>query len=149
MQTSTWIDALLTDLRDLAAIGDERTARAADALARALGASLERRWLDLLSEVVLEINSQLPAGHVEVRLAGRDPEIVFVDEQEPSPAAPPEDTGARITLRLPESLKTSLEEAAARDGLSVNSLIVRALSRSLDRGRPARRSNRLRGFVQG
>ena len=149
MQTSTWLDALQSDLQDFAAVGDERTAAAVTVLARAFGATLERRWLELLSEAVVEINAQLPGGHVEVRLVGRDPELVFVDEQESAAAPPPEDSGARITLRLPHRLKGALEDAAAAEGLSVNSWIVRALSLSLDRGRPTRSSNRLRGFVTG
>ena len=35
---------------------------------------------------------------------------------------------ARITLRLPEHLKARAEEAAERDGLSVNSWLVRAVA---------------------
>lgn len=149
MQTSIWLDSLLDDLREVAAVGDERTATAADALAVAMSASIERRWLDLLAEVVLEINDQLPSGHLEVRLVGRDPELVFVDEPTSTPSSPAEEAGARITLRLPETLKSSLESYAAQEGLSLNSWIVTALHRSVERGRVTRRSNRLRGFVQG
>jgi predicted HicB family RNase H-like nuclease len=48
------------------------------------------------------------------------------------PAAEPgEDSGARITLRLPESLKAQVEAAAARDGVSVNSWIISALARTI------------------
>src|SRR6267154_2654229 len=36
---------------------------------------------------------------------------------------------ARISLRLPESLKVRLEAAAARDGVSVNTWLVQALMR--------------------
>jgi hypothetical protein len=149
MQTSPWLTALNSDLRDLAAVGDETTAEAARALANALGPALERRWLEHLSEVVVEVNAQLPSGHIEVRLVGSDPELVFVDEpQTPAPTAD-EDSGARITLRLPERLKASLEEAATRDGSSLNGWIVRALARSLEHNRTMRSHNRLRGFVQG
>ena len=40
------------------------------------------------------------------------------------------DEGAtsRVTLRLPEPLKLRIEEAAGRQGLSVNSWLVRTLS---------------------
>jgi len=144
-----WLDSLMDDLREVAAVGDEQTAAAADALAIAMSASIERRWLDLLAQVVLEINDQLPSGHLEVRLVGRDPELVFVDEPTSSPSSPVEDAGARITLRLSETLKSSLENHAAQEGLSLNSWIVTALHRSVERGRTSRRSNRLRGFVQG
>jgi hypothetical protein len=54
-----------------------------------------------------------------------------------------------VTLRLPEALKASVEAAAAREGISTNAWIVRALSRSLDaRAAIGRRSgNRLQGFA--
>jgi predicted HicB family RNase H-like nuclease len=52
---------------------------------------------------------------------------------------------ARITLRLPEGLKRELEAGAAREGVSLNTWLVRALSRST--APPARRSgNRLTGY---
>ena len=99
-------------------------------------------------EAALEVSAQLPEGHIEVRLVGQDPALVYVGEE----AAPPEpaaDDGltARITLRLPESLKASIEADAAREGISVNSLIVRALSRGTG-GRVQRSGKRLRGYGQ-
>ena len=46
-----------------------------------------------------------------------------------------EDGGtARITLRLPEQLKARVEDAAAREGFSVNTWLVRAVSRGLEPG---------------
>ncbi len=49
------------------------------------------------------------------------------------PSADADDaTTARITLRLPDSLKARVEEAAARAGLSVNTWLVRALSAAVD-----------------
>ena len=61
--------------------------------------SLRLRLIDLLSEVALALNAQLDDGHVEVRLAGRDPELVFVDE----PAAPRRAAGARRRPECPRS----------------------------------------------
>jgi hypothetical protein len=40
---------------------------------------------------------------------------------------------ARINVRLPEQLKTRVEEAAAREGRSVNAWLVRAASTALQR----------------
>jgi predicted HicB family RNase H-like nuclease len=89
-------------------------------------------------------------GHVEVRLAGRDPELVYVDDPEApeEPPAPGDDLSARITLRLPETLKGSLETAAAREGVSANAWIVRALARALEPRGARRSSNRLQGFAR-
>jgi hypothetical protein len=63
----------------------------------------------------------------------------------------------RTTLRLPDHLKTQAEAAAARDGVSVNTWLVRAVAAALDQptGRPAPQpgpglpsGNRLTGWVR-
>jgi hypothetical protein len=152
MEIAQHIAAIQADLASAAAVGEEPAAEAARRLADALGSSLHLRLLDVLGDAALDVTGQLPSGHVEVRLAGREPELVFVAEPEadaePQPTDP--DQSARITLRLPEALKGAVEAAADREGVSTNTWIVRALSRSLEprvatRGRGG---NRLKGFAQ-
>ena len=114
------IDAIKRDLAGVVAtLGDEDVAEQWRRLAEAVEPSLRLRLIDLLSEVALSLNSQLDVGHVEVRMAGRDPELVFIDEPlaPEEPPAPGDDLSARITLRLPEGLKASLEVAAAREAV--------------------------------
>ena len=41
---------------------------------------------------------------------------------------------SRTTLRLPESVKLRVETAAAREGLSVNSWLARAIAAALNTG---------------
>ena len=153
MQLQRFIDALRADLNAVAELGDEQTAEAAGRLTLTLQASVGLRLLDALSEAALELNEKLPSGHVEVRLTGQDPSLVYVADEPEAPAAAPGDEvySARITLRLPEALKTSVEEAAAKEGVSVNTYIVRALSRSGFGfpGPPSRSHNRLQGYAQG
>jgi hypothetical protein len=145
------IDAIKRDLTGIvAALGDEEMVDQWRRLADALEPALRLRLIDLLSEAAVSLNSQLDIGHIEVRLAGRDPELVFVDdptapEQPPSPG---DDLSARITLRLPEGLKASVEVAAAREAVSANAWIVRALARALEPRAARRSSNRLQGFAQ-
>jgi hypothetical protein len=147
MQMAPHIEALQSDLAEIAALGDEATAQAAQRLSLALRSSVGLRMLDALTEAALELSSQIPTGHVEVRLAGQDPTLVFVAEQEAEPPATEDDQSARITLRLPESLKARLDAAAAREGVSVNTWLVRALSRVVSSPRPSIRvGNRLTGF---
>jgi hypothetical protein len=147
MELARYVEALQADLAAIAAVGDDATAEAARRLSAALGASTGLRLLDALGEVALELNAQLPLGRVEVRLAGQDPSLVYVEEGAPAPAAPDEGSTARISLRLPESLKASVEAAAAREGVSVNTWLVRALARSVSTTTATRgRGNRLRGF---
>ena len=152
MDIEQHVQAIQADLAAAAALGDEASAAAGDRLAAAVHSAVQLRLLDLLTDAALELNDQLRFGHVEVRLAGRNPELVLVEdrasETEPPPASG-EDLSARITLRLPEGLKLQVEAVASRESVSVNAWIVRALSRALD-GRPGRTraGNRLQGFAQ-
>jgi hypothetical protein len=151
MQTTPYVDALLADLEAMASLGDEAVADAAQRLSQTLRASAGLRLLDLLGEAALEVSGQLPSGHVEVRLAGQEPSLVYVDEEqsEPSPATAEDGASARITLRLSEALKTSVEAAAAREGVSVNTWIVRALNRAATVPTTVRRSGRrLTGYAE-
>ena len=135
MQLSVHIEALLSDLNAAGSLGDENVARAAQRLSEALQASARLRLLDLLSEVTLEVSDQLPSGHVEIRLAGQEPSLVYVEERQEAEPAPADDgMTARITLRLPEVLKTAIDAAAAREGLSANTWLVRELKRAVHRG---------------
>jgi HicB family len=148
MEMARFVDSLAADVAAVAAVGDEQTRAAAERVVQAIRGSAGLRLLDALGEAALEVSAQLPEGHIEVRLAGQDPALVYVGEE----AAPPEPAAedgltSRITLRLPESLKASIEADAAREGISVNSLIVRALSRGAG-GRVQRSGKRLRGYGQ-
>jgi hypothetical protein len=148
MQMAPYVHALQEDLAKAASLaGGEAAQEAGQRLAQALEPSLQLRLLDLLSEIALSLSAQVP-GRVEVRLAGREPELVYVEDQEAEPAAAPDDAlTARITLRLSESLKAQVEVAAARESLSVNAWIVRALARGLET-RSIRAGRRLSGYAE-
>jgi HicB family len=135
MQIDGYVQALREDLVRIAAVGDESTARAAELLAVALESSVGRRLQEALGEAALELSGQLESGRIEVRVAGGDPELVYVpDDDSLARSAEPADEAfsARITLRLPESLKNRLETLASAHGLSVNTLIVQVLARGAE-----------------
>ncbi|MBA2462880.1 MAG: toxin-antitoxin system HicB family antitoxin [Actinobacteria bacterium] len=151
MQMAPYLQALQQDLAAAAAVaGDEAAREAGQRLAQAIEPALQLRLLDLLGELSVALTAQVP-GRIEVRLAGREPELVYVEEEEPEPAqaAGHDDSfSARITLRLPEGLKAQIEVAASAEGASVNTWIVRALQRGLDpRTRSVRTGRRLSGFA--
>ena len=128
MQIEGYVQAIRDDLVRVAAVGDESTARAAELLALALESSIARRLQEALGEAALELSSQLDDGRIEVRIAGGDPELVLVRNEEAATTEPADEAfTARITLRLPESLKARLETAAAREGVSVNTWLVHVL----------------------
>ena len=152
MDIERHVQAIQSDLAVAATLGDEASAAAGERLAAAIASSLQLRILDVLTEASLALNAQLSSGHVEVRLVGRDPELILVEdragESEPAPA-PGDDLSARITLRLPEVLKVQIEVIASSEGVSTNAWIVRALSRALEpRKSGGHSANRLQGFAR-
>jgi hypothetical protein len=149
MQIEGYVQALRDDLARVAALGDESTARAAELLSVALESSLGRRLQEALGEAALELSSQLDSGRIEVRIAGGDPELVLVRDEDGTTAAEPADEAftARITLRLPESLKARLEAAANREGVSVNTWLVHMLHHAAEpRGHSGGSRRRLTGY---
>jgi hypothetical protein len=151
MDLTPYLDAVRADLEAVSG-PDEPTAAVAERLARALQPSLQLRLLDALGQATQELSEQLPNGRVDVRLSGRDVDLVVVFDEAPAePVAPDDDGGtARITLRLPESTKTRVERAASGEGISTNSWLVRAVVRGLEQAQQQRRrvGNRITGLAQ-
>jgi hypothetical protein len=148
MNLTIVLEGLQQDLQGLAELGDERSQRIAQRLGDALASNLRLKLFDVFSQVAVELSSKLPSGHIEVRLAGQEPELVFVDAPGDAGGVSAEELSARISLRLPESLKTSVERAAEREGISVNAWLVRAIARAAD-SRPVHQSGkRLSGYAQ-
>lgn len=158
------------------AAGDDAR-QLAERLTAPLDAAVRLVLLDALTAAAGEISTELAPGSVDVRLRGGGPEFVVstpAAAARPSgpeaPAAPAEpalpaapyadvESGAttRTTLRLPDQLKAQVELAAARDGISVNTWLIRAVAAALEQpaDRPGpqgradhRGSNRLTGWVR-
>ena len=152
MDLDRYVEELRGQMMATAEAGGEESRAMAERLLPALESSVRLVLLEALSDAAGEITVDLAPGSVEVRLRGRDPEIVVTPPpaEDPPPSrdvtdvtAPPtpapevESGTARITLRLPESLKIRIEDAANRQSLSVNSWLVRAVSAAIDpRGGP-------------
>jgi hypothetical protein len=135
MDLTSYVDGLRADVTAAAAVGGPEVARAAELVADALDASFRLVLLDVLTDTANELTAALDGTSVEVRLRGREPELVVTrPSPEPAPAAGPgDDEGtARLTLRLPETLKGRAEQAAAAEGLSVNNWLIRAVHRALE-----------------
>ena len=151
------ITAHVTELRgaleDIA--GDDEAARAlADRLVAALTPALQLQLLDVLGEVALDVSQQIPDGHLDLQLAGREVVLVYRHEQEAeSPAAVAGSETARLTVRMPESLKSAIEAAADADGISTNAWLVVAARRRLSPSpgaptNPVSTRHRITGYVQ-
>jgi len=155
MDLTPYLEALSADLDAAAAPGGTETAKAAQLLGHSLEASARLAMLEVLSDAAAEITTRLPEASVEVRLRGREADLVVnrtaaVREE---PAAPVVDGGdlTRLTLRMPEALKTHVEQMAAAEGISVNSWLVRAVTAAVQRPAgppPSPGGKRITGFAQ-
>ncbi|GAA2727673.1 toxin-antitoxin system HicB family antitoxin [Actinocorallia aurantiaca] len=149
MDLMPYVDNLRRELAVAAEAGGPDARALAERLTGVLEAAARLTLLEVLSAAADEITSELAPGSVEVRLRGGDPAFVVTPPPRPSPegavggpetappAGPPiaeEGSTARMTLRLPEHLKLRVEEAAGRQGISVNAWLVRAVSAALEPG---------------
>ena len=150
MNVTAYVEALQQDLANVAGVGDEAVAEAARRIAAALESSLRLRLMDAVGEAAAELTNQLPEGHVEVRVAAGEPELVYMpDPGSPAPTSL-EDLSARITLRLPETLKTIVDAAAQEAGVSANTWLLQQITRSADpKRRPHKGGRRMTGYGQG
>jgi uncharacterized protein (DUF1778 family) len=148
MRITPYIEAVRDDLLAVASVGQRDGEELIGRLASALESSLRLRLLEAVTEAAQELSAHIQSGHVEVRLAGSDPTLAFVEEAA-EPAAPVgDDLSARITLRLPESLKSRLDAAASAEGVSVNTWLVQAISRSIESRPPRTPGRRLSGYAR-
>jgi hypothetical protein len=149
MELSSYVDGLRADLQRSAAPGGEDARRVAQALMDALEPAVRLAMMGVLASAAEEITAALGDAAVEVRLTGREPQIVVTGLEPPPPPADGDQDMVRITLRLPERLKSRVEEMASRDGVSVNSWLVQAVGRAADQPAGARRNRTLRGYARG
>jgi hypothetical protein len=167
MDLRQYVDHIHQQLAVAAEAGGEEARALAERLVAPLDSAGRLTLQDLLVAAVEEITRELAPGSVELRLRGRNPEFVVT----PPPSDHANDEGAygedgvprngglgnapvtreegddaaimaRINLRMPDHLKGRVERAAAGEGLSVNSWLVRAAATTLDKTGPGRREER-------
>ncbi len=129
--------------------GGEEARALVERLVPPLDSAVRLMLLDVLTVAAAEITRELAPGSVELRLRGVDPEFVVVA---PSPGdgggeawgaggSLPAAAGgggdgsvSRVNLRLPEQLKSRVDQAADREGLSINTWLVRAVAAAVEHG---------------
>lgn len=171
MDIGPFVESVRRDLINAAAVGGESAQTLAGNLATALESAVRLAVVDALSQAAAEITTEMPGGSVEVRLRGRDPEFVVTERDlpvpptiplvppvppiplvPPVPPVPPEEDGlARITLRIPESVKANAEACAELREQSLNTWLLAAVRRAVvdereeiesDQRRPGRHGRR-------
>lgn len=157
MDISKYVTQLREDLASAAAAGDEQTQRTAAVLGAAVEPAARLALMNALSDLAAEVTAALGDRTVDVRLDGRDVRVV-VSGDTAAPPPPPfagPDAGeiSRITLRLVEQIKNQAEQAAATQGVSLNSWVAQAVQGALHGNGPrrggGRDDQRLKGWVQG
>jgi hypothetical protein len=151
MDLSPYVESIHQQLVDAAETGGDDARALAERLAAPLDAAIRLALQDALGAAADEITREMAPGSVELRIRGRNPEFAVslppADQPEEAspetayaPASAPglsdvadEGGTSRINLRLPEHLKTRVEQAAISEGLSANTWLVRAASAALDR----------------
>jgi len=135
MDITPYVDSLKRDLMAAAEAAGDEARNTAERLTYALDPAARLALMEAISQAAAEITAELPSGGVDVRLDGRDLDfVIHTPSAAPAPPAPPappmpgeddEEGGlARITLRIPESVKTKAEDMAAKSGQSLNTWLV-------------------------
>ncbi|GAA2782568.1 toxin-antitoxin system HicB family antitoxin [Saccharopolyspora taberi] len=147
MDLSPYISQLRDDLTSAASAGDEQTRQTAAVLATAIEPAARLAIMNALSDLAAEVTTHLDGPVVDIRLDGRDVRVVVsgssgeqqaTDDEQPPPPPPSGDSGdiSRITLRLLDEIKSQAEQAAAVQGVSLNTWVAQAVQGALHGGRP-------------
>lgn len=139
MELTTYVERLRAEVAAATELGGPEITAAAQRVLSAVDPAIRLVLLEALTDAAAEITTELPSGSVETRLRGRAVEFVLdgvgapegPEETYPQDAdrEPIDESGdqIRITLRLPEGLKTRAEELAGEVGQSLNSWLVDAV----------------------
>lgn len=162
MQITTYVEELQRQLLTAASAGTPDTEETAGRLAAALDAAVRLAIMEALSDAAGEITRELAPGSVDVRLRGREVDFVVskpaaegaasapsvAPPHTPAPAEDADDAAtSRTTLRLPDTLKALAEAAAALEGVSLNSWLVKAVTAALEPGPAVTRPSRGNGYT--
>lgn len=160
MELQRYVDDVTRQLAIAAEAGGDEARQLAERLAASLDSIVRLTLLEALTEASAEITRELAPGSVDVRLRGRDPEFnvnvaqTGATEEPPEPQSYSDDAAmTRINLRLPDQLKTKIDAAAEREGVSTNAWLVRAAATAVERretrpGRVPRGGQNYRGWVR-
>jgi len=160
MDLTPYVSRVEDSLAAASAVGDESAQRVATALTSALEPAVRLAIMAALGDMALEVTDALGDRIVEVRLDGTDVRVVVSEPLAPEgveaemPLASGGGELSRITLRLPDEVKVKAEQAAAAQGISLNTWLSRAAQQALRAGGSppghghGGRAHRVRGWVQ-
>jgi hypothetical protein len=147
MDLSPYLQSVRVGVANASALADEPTQRVAERLGTAIESSTRLALIQALSDATSTISAELAPSSVELRMVGQDPEFVVsvqTAEAEPTLLLPEPESGdgdasespddepiSRVTLRLPQSVKTRVDEMASSEGISTNAWLIRTVMDAL------------------
>src|SRR5215216_2681324 len=151
MDLSPYIESVRAGVASASSLADEQTQQVAERLGTAIESSTRLALFHALSDAAGSISAELAPSSVELRMVGTDPEFVVnvqsgeaeptllmpeperesESPEEPSPSEAEDEPVARITLRLPQSVKARVDEMASSEGISTNAWLIRAVMDAL------------------
>lgn len=142
MELEPHLSRVHEQLAAAAALGDDRTREIADALTTAAVPAVRLALLAAVSEIADEITAALldhpGSPGVAVRIDGNevavDVRTVAATDDAAQARHADGEASARISLRLTDALKADVDAAAERDGVSVNTWLVRTAAGALRPG---------------
>jgi hypothetical protein len=163
MELDHYLESVRRSVENATALADDQTRSVAQRLGATLDDAGRLALISALSDAAGEISRELSPGSVELRMAGGRPEFVVTpapsqltgpDETDEDIEDEPEDETAeqfvpdadeptaRITLRLPMSIKNKVDEAADAEGISSNAWLMRTVMTELSERRRGPRAPR-------
>ena len=150
MDLSPYIESVRAGVVNASSLADEQTQHVAARLGTAIESSTRLALIHVLSDAAGTTSAELAPSSVEVRMVGSEPEFVVslqTADAEPTLLIPESERAgedgvgaatdvedepvARITLRLPQSVKTRVDEMASAEGISTNAWLIRAVMDAL------------------
>ena len=147
MDLSPYLEAVSEDLARSTALADEPTREVVRRLVPSIEPAVRLALVQALSDAAAAITAELDDAVVTLRMDGRDPALEVRQLPSPAETDDPErgvrggdeedddDKGrgtARLTVRLPETLKRRAEARAEQAETSLNTWVVQTLRRATD-----------------
>lgn len=141
MDITNYVESVRAGIRNAAALGDDHTRQVAERLGVSVESVSRLALLQALADAAAEISVELAPGSVEMQMSGTEPVFVVAlppaedaadvtvlqTEGGASPgveAGDPDDQQARVSLRLPQSVKEKVDEYADAEGISTNTWLL-------------------------
>lgn len=163
MNLNQYLESVRRGVENATALADDNTQEIAHRLVASIDDATRLALIEAISDATAEISGELAPGSVEVRLNGGQPQFVVTKPAQEEPVDPEayaaayaqtdvmgndhndrsdrtalieddDEPTARISFRVPASIKSKIDDAAEQDGLSSNAWLLRTVMRSLEPG---------------